>query len=153
MKAVGVVVGALLLAGCAGSSDADLPARPPSTMTFEGTDRVLHVEIAQTAAARRRGLMGVESLPANQGMAFVYEEPVDFTFWMKDTVIPLSIAFVDQQGRVIDVLDMQPCEDDPCPSYGVEEPYLLAVEANIGWFDEHGVRTGDRAELTLAAYG
>ena len=72
---------------------------------------------------------------------------------MKDTLIPLSIAFVDEAGRVIDVLDMQPCESDPCPTYGVDEPYVLAVEANLGWFDDHGVGAGDRAELRTSLYG
>jgi hypothetical protein len=143
---------AVLTSCVAGASDDDLPRRPPSTMTFEGTDGVLHVEIAQTDAARRRGLMGVESLPANEGMAFLFEEPVGSTFWMKDTVIPLSIAFVDEGGRVVGVRDMEPCEADPCPTYGVDEPYLLAVEANIGWFDAHGVEVGDRAHLSVSAY-
>jgi len=48
--------------------------------------------------------------------------------------------------------DMQPCETDPCPSYGVDEPYVLAVEANIGWFHEHGIEAGDSAELRVMAY-
>jgi uncharacterized membrane protein (UPF0127 family) len=120
---------------------------------FEGTDALLYVEVADTASEQRRGLMGRESLPAGEGVAFVYEEPVESTFWMKDTVIPLSIAFVDEAARVIDVRDMQPCRADPCPSYGADEPFALAIEANLGWFDEHGVEAGDRAELTVMAYG
>lgn len=154
MKRFAVVAGIFaVLTSCAGTNADELPRRPPSTVTFEGTDGVLHVELAQTNATRRRGLMGVESLPADEGMAFLFEEPVGSTFWMKDTVIPLSIAFVDEGGRVIGVRDMEPCEADPCPSYGVEEPYLLAVEANMGWFDDHGVEVGDRALLSVSAYG
>ncbi len=97
--------------------------------------------------------MGVESMPANEGMAFIFDEPVLSPFWMKDTLIPLSIAFVDEEERVIGVRDMQPCEADPCPTYGVDEPYVLAIEANLGWFDDHGIGAGDRAELRTSAYG
>ena len=107
MKRFAVVAGILgVLTSCAGTNPDDLPRRPPSTVTFEGTDGVLHVELAQTNAARRQGLMAVESLPADEGMAFLFEEPVGYMFWMKDTVIPLSIAFVDEAGRVVGVRDM-----------------------------------------------
>ena len=88
-------------------------------------DALLYVDVADDAGEQRRGLSGIEQLPADEGMAFVWPEPVGSTFWMKDTLIPLSIAFVDEAGRVIDVLDMQPCESDPCPTYGVDEPYVL----------------------------
>ena len=97
--------------------------------------------------------MGIEQLPADEGMAFVWQEPVGSTFWMKDTLIPLSIAFVDEAGRVIDVLDMQPCESDPCPTYGADEPYVWRSRRTSGWFDEHGVEAGDRAELRASLYG
>ena len=122
-------------------------------MSFEGADALLYVDVADDAEERRQGLMGVESLPADEGMAFVFDEPVSSTFWMKDTLIPLSIAFVGEGDRVIGVRDMQPCEADPCPSYGVDEPYVLAVEANLGWFRKHGVENGDSAELSVSAYG
>ena len=135
------------------SREAPTPSGPPSTVTFGGTEAKLHVEIADDTDERRQGLMGVEHLPADQGMAFVWPEPADSTFWMKDTLVPLSIAFVDETGQVIDVLDMQPCEEDPCPRYGIDEPYVLAVEANLGWFDDHGVDTGNPAELRTSLHG
>jgi uncharacterized membrane protein (UPF0127 family) len=140
------------LAACAGDT-IESPDRPLSTVAFEGTGAVLHVEIADDAEEQQRGLMGVESLPADQGMAFVWAEPVESTFWMKDTLIPLSIAFVDESSRVIDVLDMEPCESDSCPHYGIDEPYVLAIEANLDWFDDHGIDVGDRAELRTSLYG
>jgi uncharacterized membrane protein (UPF0127 family) len=95
--------------------------------------------------------MGVERLPGNEGMAFVYDEPVEHSFWMKDTLIPLSVAFIDDAGKVVGLREMEPCRADPCPTYGVEMPYVLAVEANRGWFDDHGVEVGDRAELRVMA--
>ena len=144
---------AVLLAGLVACSGTDTsPDRPPSTVAFDEVDALLYVEVADDASEQRRGLSGIEQLPADEGMAFVWPEPVGITFWMKDTLIPLSIAFVDEGGRVIDVLDMQPCESDPCPTYGVDEPYVLAIEANIGWFQEHGIEAGHSAELMVMAY-
>jgi uncharacterized protein len=147
--AVSLAVAALV--ACSGTDTP--PDRPPSTVTFEGADALLYVDVADDAGERRRGLMGIESLPADEGMAFVFDEPVGSTFWMKDTLIPLSIAFVGEDDRVIGVRDMQPCEADPCPSYGVDEQYVLAIEANLGWFDDHGIEAGDQAELRVSAYG
>jgi uncharacterized membrane protein (UPF0127 family) len=86
-------------------------------------------------------------------MAFVFDELSDSTFWMRDTLIPLSIAFVDDTGRVIGVRDMEPCEADPSPTYGTDRPFVLAIEANLGWFDRAGIEVGDHAELKMSAYG
>jgi len=144
---------AVVLTGLVSCTGTDThPDRPPSTVAFDESDALLYVEVADDASEQRRGLSGIEHLPADEGMAFVWQEPVGSTFWMKDTLIPLSIAFIDEAGRVIDVLDMQPCESDPCPTYGVDEPYVLAIEANLGWFQEHGVEAGHSAELRVMAY-
>lgn len=151
MKTFAIAVTLAGMITCSGTDDQ--PDRPPSTVAFEGTDALLYVDIADETGEQRRGLMAVEDLPSDQGMAFVFDEAVDSTFWMKDTLIPLSIAFVDESDRVIGVRDMEPCQVDPCPSYGVDEPYVLAIEANLGWFDEHGIELGDRAELRVSAYG
>jgi uncharacterized membrane protein (UPF0127 family) len=136
----------LLLMAC--SSD---PGTQPASMTqgsvvFRGTDR-LHVRIAETEQERQTGLMNVMALAPDDGMAFVFDGPVTTSFWMKDTLIPLSVAFVGQDGRVVSTTDMQPCEADPCPTYAPSGPYTLAVEANLGWFADHGVSAGDRARL------
>jgi uncharacterized membrane protein (UPF0127 family) len=140
------------LAACAGGESADDPAdRPPSTVTFEDQEDMsastLWVDVADDDGERRRGLMHVEHLPVDEGMAFVFDEPTSGTFWMKDTLIPLSIAFVDEDGSVVGVLDMAPCESEPCPSYGIDDPYVLAIEANRGWFEDKGIGVGDRAAL------
>jgi uncharacterized membrane protein (UPF0127 family) len=141
---------AAITVACGGANST--PSRPPSTVAFDGNGVVLYVDVAETPQARQKGLMGVEMLPADEGMAFVFDEPANSTFWMKDTLIPLSIAFVDENDRVIGVRDMQPCEADPCPTYGIEEPYVLAIEANLGWFDGAGIEVGDHAELKMSAY-
>ncbi len=134
------------LVACGGTTD-----RPPTTASFDGNDAVLYVDLAKTAQEQAKGLMGIEMLPADEGMAFVFDGPTDSTFWMKDTLIPLSIAFVDEAGRVIGMRDMQPCESDPCPTYGIDEPYVLAIEANLGWFDRAGIEVGDRVEVNMSA--
>ena len=82
----------------------------------------LFVEVADSPSEHERGLMDIESLLADEGMAFVFQEPTQTSFWMKDTLIPLSIAFVDEEGVVVGVRDMQPCEADPCRTYGVDPP-------------------------------
>jgi uncharacterized protein len=144
---------AMTLAGLVACSGTNSQTnRPASTVTFDGSDAVLYVAVADTAQEQQKGLMGVEILPADEGMAFVFDEPVDSTFWMKDTLIPLSIAFVDESGRVIGVRGMRPCEADPCPTYGIDEPYVLAIEANLGWFDRAGIEGGDHAELHVGVY-
>ncbi len=109
-----------------------------------GGRRVL-VEIADDPAERSRGLMHRESLPEDQGMLFVYPEERDsLGFWMKNTLIPLDIAFVDRELRIVDIQRMEPL--DETTRYSVA-PAMYALEMNAGWFEKHGVRVGDRIEF------
>jgi uncharacterized membrane protein (UPF0127 family) len=117
-----------------------------SIRTDDGTVS-LDVQVADTPEERQTGLMGRESLSPYDGMAFVWEEPVMGTFWMKDTLIPLSVAFVAQDGTIVSMSDMDPCTADPCPTYPASGPYSMAVEANLGWFHDHGVGVGSVARL------
>jgi uncharacterized protein len=120
---------------------------PTGTLRL-GPSRVpLRVEIAETDAARRHGLMGRTSLPAEAGMAFLFDRPTEASFYMKDTLIPLSIAFWDRDGRIVAILDMTPCRKDPCPLYGSGQQFVGAVEANRGYFRQRGIEVGDRVEL------
>jgi uncharacterized membrane protein (UPF0127 family) len=80
-------------------------------------------------------------------MAFVYDEPSTETFWMKDTLLPLAIAFVDADGHILAIREMTPCAAEPCATYASPAPYLWAVEANSGWFSANGARVGDEAVL------
>jgi uncharacterized membrane protein (UPF0127 family) len=112
----------------------------------EGTVSV-DVEVADEGFERRVGLMGRTNLPAGAGMAFLFPEPTGGSFWMKDTLIPLSIAFWDENGAIVAILDMQPCPDDECPSYDPGVDFVGALEVNQGFFDEHGIDVGDRVRL------
>jgi uncharacterized protein len=143
----------LLIVAVACGSAEEVPHPNASAALSIGTDDgpvSLDVQVADTPAERETGLMGRESLSPYDGMAFVWDEPVVGAFWMKDTLIPLSIAFWDADGRIISILDMDPCTEDPCPSYGPEHPFVGAVEVARGTFERHGVAVGDRVELTVS---
>ncbi len=105
------------------------------------------VEVADDDEERQVGLMNRESLPADAGMIFLFEEDSSGGFWMKNTLIPLSIAFADSSGTILRILDMEPCEADPCEIYDPGVSYRSALEVNKGAFDRLGVEEGDRLRL------
>jgi uncharacterized protein len=114
--------------------------------TREGVVSV-RAEVAVTDAEWKKGLSGRTSLAADAGMAFLHSGPVQTAFWMKDTIIPLSIAFWGGDGRIDTILDMTPCPREPCPVYRPNHSYVGALEVNRGFFERNGVREGDRVEL------
>jgi uncharacterized membrane protein (UPF0127 family) len=137
-----------LVACSSGAMSPSHQGQPVVTFVAEGSAALqITVEVADSSEERANGLMGVTELPSNAGMAFVWGEPTTAEFWMKDTLIPLSVAFVDDSGRIVTIRDMSPCTADPCPTYGAASPYVLAVETNEGFFDRHDIGVGDRAEL------
>lgn len=117
-------------------------------MRTESGVATLSVEVAADGRARSLGLMGRPRLAPGAGMVFVFDHPASGGFWMKNTLIPLSIGFWDRSGRILKILDMTPCRADPCPLYYPEVVYVGAVETNRGWFSSHGVREGDRVVLS-----
>jgi uncharacterized membrane protein (UPF0127 family) len=114
--------------------------------TDDGTV-TLHVRVADTGRAMAAGLQGVTNLASDAGMAFLFDRPSHASFWMKDTPLPLSIAFWGPGGRIVALLDMSPCRADPCPTYRPRAEYLGALEAHRGFFADHGVRIGDRVVI------
>ena len=109
-----------------------------------GRPVTVRLEVAADPASRARGLMGRRKLPQGTGMVFLYPADVTEAYWMKDTLVPLSIAFVAADGRVVSVAEMTPCKADPCPSYAPAGPYRYAVELAAGSFGDAGVGTGDK---------
>lgn len=105
------------------------------------------VEVADDPAEQERGLMGRTDLATGTGMAFVWDDPVPVAFWMKDTLIPLDIAFWDADGRIVAIMTMQPCLADPCPTYDPGTPVVGALEVNAGELAASGVQVGDLVEL------
>ena len=103
-------------------------------------EKEIWVEVAQTPEARSRGLMGRKHLRKDEGMLFTFSTEDYHGFWMKDTLIPLSIAFIDKDGRVVWITDMKPLTLD---SHIPPRPILYALEMNKGWFASHKVKVGD----------
>lgn len=95
-------------------------------------DEVWLVAVAETAELRARGLMGVTDLGALDGMLFAWDADATSGFWMKDTLIPLDVAFFEEEGTLVEVLSMVPCEAGPCPTYRPSAPYRYALEAPAG---------------------
>jgi uncharacterized membrane protein (UPF0127 family) len=124
--------------------------RASAVIEADGGPVRLDVEIADTDERREFGLMFREALPADSGMVFVYQTDETGGFWMKDTLIPLSIAFYDSNGRILRILDMEPCRADPCPVYDPGVAYRGALEVNRGAFRRWGVEAGDRVVLEVA---
>jgi uncharacterized membrane protein (UPF0127 family) len=121
--------------------------RPRAVIETKGDEVIVHVEVADTQAERARGLMGRRELQEDAGMVFVFPTDSTSAFWMKDTLIPLSIAFYDERGTIVRILDMEPCTRDPCVLYDPEASYRGALEVNRGAFERWGVREGDVLRL------
>jgi hypothetical protein len=103
-------------------------------------DKEIWVEVAQTPEERSHGLMGRKHLGRDEGMLFIFETEDTHGFWMKDTLLPLSIAFIGKDGRIVWITDMKPLTSD---SHVPPRPILYALEMNKGWFSSHGVKVGD----------
>lgn len=108
-------------------------------------EKTVTVEVAITPAQLEQGLKYRRSLPKNRGMIFVYSRAEVRPFWMKDTLIPLSIAFIDGEGRIINILEMEP--DNGEVNYWPERAFLHALEMNRGWFARNNIRAGDLVDL------
>lgn len=99
----------------------------------------IEAEVAVTQPQRMQGLMHRQSMAINHGMLFVFTLPARHCMWMKNTLLPLAVAFLDEQGRILNVAEMQPgSEDNHCAAGSAR----YALEMNAGWFKSHGVATG-----------
>lgn len=177
MRALVFLAVALLLAACGGtggapeqppdeavaegSEDAEsardeqtaLPPMPPfdtaeiRLVPPDGEGITMPVYVADEPAEQRQGLMGVTDLPRDAGMVFLFPEDRDGGFWMKNTLLPLSIAYFRADGTVVAVLAMEPCEADPCPSYPPGGHYRHVLEVHQGRFGALGFDDEWRVEL------
>ena len=100
-------------------------------------------EVAATMPTRTVGLMNRFSLQPDHGMLFVFNAPQPLAFWMKNTYVPLTIAFIDKDGRILNIEDMKPQTETTHPSHG---PALYALEMKQGWFAGHGISAGAKVE-------
>ena len=160
-------VSLLLFAGCGGEQvsapEKEEPSPSPPETTQEaaassspeeastltlvssgGARTEVEVEIADERDEQQRGLMERTELAEDAGMLFVFERDEPRSFWMRNTLIPLSIAYIADGGRIVDIQDMQPLDETSHPS---AEPARYALEVNQGFFAERGIQVGDEVEL------
>ena len=151
--AVALLAFTFVLASCGSGGDPAASPRPEGATvrfdTADGTVELTGLEIADSDEERINGLMGRESLRSNGGMLFVFDERVREPFWMKDTLIPLSIAFWNEDGTIVAILDMQPCHLAMCKLYRPSTGFVGALEMNLGSFQRLGIQEGDIAEIDL----
>lgn len=167
-KAAGLIVFVLLLAACGGRGGAGSgagpthrcePTPPPNAPHFDVASALLEgdegsvlitVEVAEKPEQHAFGLMERDCLPEDHGMVFVFFEDTTAGFYMYKTKIPLSIAFFDIDGEIVDIIDMDPCTSDQpaeCEIYQPDAPYRGALEVNQGAFERWGVGVGDHIRL------
>ena len=134
---------AALAASAALLSSAPLRADPLLTYPLKIKGHTLRAELARTEEEKRTGLMFRKQLGENNAMVFVYEREGRWAMWMKNTYIPLSVAFIDRTGRILNIEDMQPMSLD---SHEAAGPAKFALEVNRGWFASRGIKPGDRVQ-------
>ncbi len=132
----------LLFFGCSKREREPQTSQGMTTITVAG--HPLKVTVCQTPQSRQRGLMFRKSLPSDEGMLFVFPQEGYYPFWMKNTYIPLSIAFISREGRIIQIDEMEPLNITPHTPLG---HILYALETNKGWFKNKGIKVGDEVRF------
>lgn len=130
----------LLMLGAAQAQLAGEPQRLPVTQLRAGM-HLIQAEVAQNDQQRAIGLMHRRSMPVNNGMLFIFETPSQQCFWMRNTLLPLSIAFIGDDGSIVNIADMQPMSD---ASHCSAKPVRYALEMNQGWFAKRGLKAGSK---------
>jgi uncharacterized membrane protein (UPF0127 family) len=146
VKLLSAIIGLSFILIASSSKTLACPLELP-TATVSIKSRTLTVELAATPTARACGLSHRRKLPQNHGMLFIFPEPIPATFWMKDTWISLSIAFIDDSGKIMNIQDMAPMQTEVQYSSSGQAKY--ALEVNQGWFKNNGIGDGDRVVMKL----
>jgi hypothetical protein len=112
--------------------------------------RSVRAELAVTEAEREKGLMFRDAVPPGEGMLFVFETNGFYSFWMKNTLIPLDMIWLDSGRRIVHIeRNVPPCRRDPCPAYGPDLPSRFVLELGAGGADAYGLKTGDLLRFVL----
>ena len=125
-----------------GPAEAKDPEAAPKFKKILVGKTPLRVEVVETLEKQERGLMFRQSLPENEGMLFVYREPQELAFWMRNTFIPLDIVFVGADGIILNIHQARPLDESVLYRSAGSAKYV--IETNQGWFSRHGIRPGDR---------
>ncbi len=137
-----VVIWLLLLTSPALPQEIAQVTLPSVTLSIGG--KAVTAEVADDAQERGMGLMFRERLARNAGMLFVMPKPERASFWMKNTTLPLSVAYINPAGVILEIHDLQPLDEKPVPSVFPNIAYALEMEQ--GWFSENGILAGDRIQ-------
>lgn len=129
---------AAALATAAPSANSQQVARFPVISLSAGM-HIIKAEVAAREAERQQGLMYREKMGPNEGMVFLFDAPAGVCMWMKNTFIPLSVAFIDESGKIVNIEDMQPKTTD---SHCAKKPVRYALEMNLGWFRQKNIKPG-----------
>ena len=109
------------------------------TVKLNAGIHVIEAEVASTFATRQQGLMRRKSMAQGAGMLFLFDESAGHCMWMKNTLIPLSVAFIDERGQIVNIADMQPLDET---THCASRPVRYALEMNQGWFKKRGISPG-----------
>jgi uncharacterized protein len=126
------------LATLSSAAIAQSPSKFPTIELTAGI-HVIKAEVAATDTQRQQGLMFREKMGQNEGMVFVFEAPASVCMWMKNTLLPLSVAFIDQEGKIVNIEDMKPSTTD---SHCAKRLVRYALEMNQGWFKQKNIKHG-----------
>ena len=144
VPAIWQILMVVMTLGCLETASAQAPI---SGAELKIDELRIKVEVAATDSERSLGLMYRNSLESDRGMVFVFQEPLRMCMWMKNTLIPLSVAFIDNKGRIINIEDMTPqSEEERCS----RKPARYALEMNQGWFQRHAIGVGDMIDGLLS---
>ncbi len=129
-----------LLVGAAAATAQNAAQNLPKVKLAAGLHNI-YAQVARTPEQRATGLMFRQTMPANEGMLFIFEQPAQQCFWMKNTLLPLSAAFLADDGTVVNIEDMKPQSLD---SHCSTQPVRYVLEMNQGWFAKRGIKPGAR---------
>lgn len=139
----------IFLAAAAFAANAEnLDSKSPQILTLVNQQLDIGVEIAYSPAQRELGLMHRTSLGENRGMLFVHPVAEPLKVWMKNTLLPLDVLFLTEDGSIAAMLEnLPPCRSDPCPIYDSVEPAKFMLELNAGFIGKHGLKIGEPVSL------
>jgi uncharacterized membrane protein (UPF0127 family) len=141
-----LALAALLATGCApNKAEPGTPGARVVVETAAGAKHAVRVELARTDPQREVGLMNRPKLAEDAGMLFLFDDTAERAFWMKNTLIPLDILFIDEEGRIVGIVERAEPRSERTRTVGRPSRYVL--EVNGGWSAAHGVRAGDRVRF------